>query len=92
MFFSRLGPTIAAHSACRKGRISVSLIHSPRAPQGTAFNTKCSLYYLCLGIPIQTSSLPPHDTNLSVLPVEAGCDLDAEGGASGRDPTYTFGR
>lgn len=100
MFFSKLGPAIAAHSACKKGRASVRLMHNPRAPTGTVFqhqiqpsspmsrhsNTDCTPAPNPFPIPT------PMNTNLSVLPVAAGCDLDAEGGASGRDPAYTFGR
>lgn len=89
MFFSRLGPAIAAHSACREGSLSVSYIIQELL-QEQSFIIKCSLYHPCLGIPIQTAPRP--FMNLSVLPVEAGCDLDAEGGASGTDPAYTSGR
>lgn len=92
MFLSRLGPAIAAHSAYREGRVSVSLTHSPRAPPGTVSHHQKQPFSPrprhsnTVGIPSSTN------TNPSLLPVEAGCDPDAGDGASGRDPACTSGR
>lgn len=90
MFFSRLGPATAAHSACREGRTSVSpnlralgmVLRSPRTASSSKsrhFNSETAF-----SLPISPSQ--------SLLPGEAGCDLDTEGGASGRDPDGTCER
>ena len=86
MFFRRLGPATAAHSAYREKRplstpahnlgVLGTVILSPKQPHSKfrCFNSET------------------HQPRPSLLPGEAGCDLDTEGGASGRDRAGTSER
>lgn len=96
MFFSRLGPATAAHSACREGRASVSpksqtelwgqsYDHPKQSPPPKSRHSNPRECFL-------TPPPPQISPALSRLPGEAGYDLGTEGGASGRDPAGTFGR
>lgn len=55
MFFSKLGPAIAAHSAYREGRSLSASYTIQELLQELSFITKSSLYHSGLGIPIQTA-------------------------------------
>lgn len=92
MFFSKLGPATAAHSACREDRASVSPKTQTESPRDSPQDTKKVSSPKSRHFNSETAFSLPINSNRSLLPGEAGYDLDTEGGASGRDPAGTSGR